>query len=105
MAGGRYDNLMSGFLKDSGAIGFAVNVDAATKALRSHRGSLSKVDVIVVCEDGCEIKAFDYINSLAKSKIVEFSLFDTLEQTIAYATKKSIMRVDVVGEQIKIMEL
>ncbi len=105
MSGGRYDNLMSGFLKDSGAIGFAVNVDAATKALINERGETSKVDIIVFCNDGFEIESFEHIKALSTGHIVEFSLFDSLEETIEYAKAKSISRVDFIGDSVEIIEI
>ncbi len=105
LSGGRYDNLMSGFLKDSGAIGFAVNVDAATKALINERGETSKVDIIVFCNDGFEIESFEHIKALSTGHIVEFSLFDSLEETIEYAKAKSISRVDFIGDSVEIIEI
>ncbi|MEG0692461.1 MAG: ATP phosphoribosyltransferase regulatory subunit, partial [Oscillospiraceae bacterium] len=105
LSGGRYDNLMSGFLKDSGAIGFAVNVDAAAKALIHERGETQNVDIIVFCKDGYEIEAFEHTKIISTGHIVEFSLFDTLDETIEYATTKGISRVDVVCDSVRTIEL
>lgn len=105
LSGGRYDNLMSGFLKDSGAIGFAVNVDAAAKAMLSERGEAPKVDLLVFCEDGYEIESFEYSKQVSTEHIVEFSLSDSLDATILYSKEKGISRIDVVSDSVQTINL
>lgn len=107
LSGGRYDSLLKEFGEDLGAIGFAVNVDSAVKALLNHREhKLVPVDVMVYAEAGYEMEALEYIAKLAEVKMVaEYSLFDTVEQTLCYAKEKGAGRLDIVGQQVKTIEL
>lgn len=105
LSGGRYDNLMSGFFKESGAIGFALNVDVAAKALINERGQASKPDIIVFCDKDYEIESFIYIKTISDKYIVEFSILESLEETIEYAKTKGIKRIDIVNDSIKTIEV
>ena len=107
LSGGRYDSLLKEFGEDLGAIGFAVNVDSAVKALlntKSH--TVAPTEVLVFAKPENQIKALEYIQRLAEVKIVtEYSLFDTVEQTLSYAREKGISRIDVVEDQVKTIQL
>jgi ATP phosphoribosyltransferase regulatory subunit len=107
LSGGRYDGLLKEFGKDLGAIGFAVNIDSAVKALlntKSHQ--ISPVEVLVFAQPENQMKALEYIQRLAEVKIVtEYSLFDTIEETLDYAKEKGIHRIDMVGDEVKTIDL
>lgn len=107
LSGGRYDSLLREFGEDLGAVGFAVNVDSAVKALLSGKPHfVAPVEVLVFAEEAYQIKALEYINQLAELKIVtEYSLCDTAEQALAYAKEKGIARLDVIADTVKTINL
>ena len=80
------------------ATGFAVNVDAVASAVDAP---VPAADVIVFGEEGAEMKAIEYIRSLASQGIrAEFSVFDTKEDTAAYAREKRISKLVTVGDTV-----
>ena len=107
LSGGRYDSLLREFGEDLGAVGFAVNVDSAVKALLSGKPHfVAPVEVLVFAEEAYQIKALEYINQLAELKIVtEYSLCDTAEQALTYAKEKGIARLDVITDTVKTINL
>ncbi len=107
LSGGRYDGLIKDFGEDLGAIGFAVNIDSVVKALLNSKDhSVEPVTALVFSKGEYQIKALEYIDSLAEKNIVtEYSLCDTLDEAIAYAKSKNIGRIDVVDENIKTINL
>ena len=98
--GGRYDNLISEFGFDSPAVGFGVDVDAVARHLAKVGGGFTPktADILVHGDEGCDVAAFKYVSELSESgKVVEYSLFDTFEESAEYAKKKGIpeiVRVD-----------
>ncbi|MEG2814142.1 MAG: ATP phosphoribosyltransferase regulatory subunit [Oscillospiraceae bacterium] len=102
LSGGRYDDLLSKFdkSKNIGAIGFAINIDALTKKmLQNSQVILQKPKIIVFGKQGFEIEAISHLRKLIDEKIkCEYSVFDTLEETIELAKKVNIKQVDVIGE-------
>lgn len=107
LSGGRYDNLLKEFGSDLGAIGFAVNVDSAVKALLSiKQHQIASAEILVFSDQNYQVKALEHIAKLAELKITtEYSLFETMEDTLQYAKNKGIHRIDIVEEQIKIIQL
>ncbi len=98
LSGGRYDGLLAEFGFDAPATGFAVNVDAVASAVDAP---VPAADVIVFGEEGAEMKAIEYIRSLASQGIrAEFSVFDTKEDTAAYAREKRISKLVTVGDTV-----
>ncbi|MBQ6676301.1 MAG: ATP phosphoribosyltransferase regulatory subunit [Ruminococcus sp.] len=98
--GGRYDNLISEFGFDSPAVGFGVDVDAVARHLAKIGGGFTPktADILVHGDEGCDVAAFKYVSELSESgKVVEYSLFDSFEESAEYAKKKGIpeiVRVD-----------
>ncbi len=107
LSGGRYDNLLKEFGSDLGAIGFAVNVDSAVKALLSTKQhQIASAEILVFSDQNYQVKALEHIAKLAELKITtEYSLFETMEDTLQYAKNKGIHRIDIVEEQIKTIQL
>ncbi len=107
LSGGRYDRLLEKFGFPTPACGFAVDIDALTKACSHSQRVTAKIPQILVHSDeGYEIKALQYAHKLAGDKhTYEYSVCDTLEEAKAYARAKGISRVDHIGEEIEIIEI
>ena len=104
LLGGRYDNLLARFDMPMPAIGFSVNVDAVVKLLaeQGFAPDCRKPDVLVFGEEGCELKALQYASGLAaRGGSCETSVFETEEETVAYARRRQIPTVVLVGETIR----
>ena len=100
LSGGRYNKLLAEFGYDVPATGFAVNVDAVAKVMKqSHTYSAPVPDVIVYGADGFVMEAIKYANELrGKGLVVENSVFDSYDETKAYAAKKGIARTVHIAE-------
>lgn len=107
LSGGRYDGLLHEFGQDAGAIGFAVNIDAAVKALISAGEAVApEVEVLIYSDCKYEVKALGHLAKLADLKITaEYSLCDTMEDALSDAKERGIARLDVVGEEIRTINL
>ena len=106
LIGGRYDNLLDKFDAPAPAIGFGINVDALSKVMlsRSSIPPIPKTEVLVHSEEGWEMTAIQYTKTLLQAHInAENSVFETLDEALAYARKKGIRKLTVVGEQIMTM--
>lgn len=108
LVGGRYDTLTSQFSEDNssfGATGFAVNVDAAASALIQTNlfTGVNPVKVLIHACDGYEMEALKYLETVtAGGKLnVEFSLCETVEESIKYAQENSINNVYSVSDKIE----
>ena len=100
VSGGRYDNLLSVFDMPMGAAGFAIDTDAITiKTLSDANNDYSdNPDILVFAQDGHEIEAINYVNSLNKDgKKAQFSVLSTLEETKEFANNRGISNVEVIG--------
>lgn len=96
LSGGRYDKLISEFGYDVHATGFAVNVDAVAEILKRYNpvAENSSPDVLVFSEEEDAMDALIYVEKLRKEgKKVEFSLFDTYEETMDYAKENKISEI------------
>ncbi|MDE5577454.1 MAG: ATP phosphoribosyltransferase regulatory subunit [Oscillospiraceae bacterium] len=102
LSGGRYNKLLAEFGYDVPATGFAVNVDAVAKVMKqSHTYSAPVPDVIVYGADGFVMEAIKYANDLrGKGLVVENSVFDSYDETKAYAAKKGIARTVHIAETV-----
>ena len=99
VSGGRYDNLLSVFDMPMGAAGFAIDTDAITiKTLSDANNDYSdNPDLLVFAQDGHEIEAINYVNSLNKDgKKAQFSVLSTLEETKEFAKNRGISNVEVI---------
>ncbi len=105
LKGGRYDNLLAQFDYDVPATGFGINICAVADAL-IRLGRLpapKKADAVLFCEPQ-ELSLAGMIRReyAAEGKICELSVFDTREETLAYAAAHGIARViDVTGKEIQ----
>ena len=102
LSGGRYNKLLAEFGYDVPATGFAVNVDAVAKVMKqAHTYSAPVPDVIVYGADGFVMEAIKYANELrGKGLVVENSVFDSYDETKAYAAKKGIARTVHIAETV-----
>lgn len=102
LSGGRYDNLLAMFGAPMPAIGFAVNADALAgiAMLRGEVPEVPAAKVLVYGDPGYELKALAHSTRLTQNGIrSETSVFETREETLAYARQLGIERVDFVGEK------
>lgn len=102
LSGGRYNKLLAEFGYDVPATGFAVNIDAVAKVMKQINAySAHTADVIVYGEDNHIMKAITYANELRNSGLtVENSVFETYEETKAYAKNKNINKIVRVGNDV-----
>ena len=101
VSGGRYDTLLRQFGPDLPATGFGVNVDSLTKVMLAGEqiDPPTPPEVLVAAQPGCEVEALRQVDAfVADGVLCEFSLFDTLEQSLAYAAQRRIGRVVSVGK-------
>ncbi len=105
LSGGRYDRLLADFGLDVPATGFAVNTDSVARTeMKTNPVELETVQAVVYGEDGFETKAAAYADELiAKGMRAENGVFDTLDETLAYAKKKGLP-VHVVSDSVRIIE-
>lgn len=105
LSGGRYDKLMSGFYKDMGAVGFAINIDAAAVALKKKEQKPTP-DALVFFETGHEAEGLILLKKLyEEGRMVESALCSTLDEATSYATQKGISSLYAVGDTVKEMKI
>ncbi len=100
LSGGRYDTLLGNFGRQAGAVGFAMNVEAAAKVfLKKNAGRLTKApDVLVYGEKGAEIKALKHCDRLIADGLCVYNgLFECPKCAAAYAKSHGIKRIDIVA--------
>ena len=108
LKGGRYDRLVGEFGRDCNAVGFGVNVDSAARhmMLCGTASAGEKPTVIVFGAAGFEAKAMAYVHKLVRNgEKAENSLFDTLDETVAYAKLNGISKVVEINTGIKEISL
>lgn len=100
LSGGRYDGLFDGLDLELAAIGFAVNTDAVARNCTIKEKS-DRPDVLIFYDIKNSKSAFEHIETLTSSGLVcEISTFETVEETLEYARKKGIKRVDTIGDKV-----
>ncbi|MCM1054122.1 MAG: ATP phosphoribosyltransferase regulatory subunit [Bacteroides sp.] len=100
LSGGRYDALMGDFGMPHPATGFAVNINAAAKALlkKNRYDSAAPSDILVYAEADAAEQGFVHCRSLIQSGVkAENSLNGSLEEAKEFARKKGIKAVDEVS--------
>ena len=108
LKGGRYDRLVGEFGRDCNAVGFGVNVDSAARhmMLCGTASAGEKPTVIVFGAAGFEAKAMAYVHMLVRNgEKAENSLFDTLDETVAYAKLNGISKIVEINTGIKEISL
>ena len=108
LSGGRYDNLFDEFEMPSPAIGFGINLDAVlTSLLEDHCGSTgSETKLLVFAPESKEVEGLIYLKEQTEKGITaEYSVFDTLEKTLAYAAGKGIEKIAVVCDTIELIDV
>ena len=106
LSGGRYDHLLSSFGIDYPAIGFGVDIDAVAQNRLREGVALSQPTLLVHAEMGYYAKGLQYTQKcIAGGETCEYSTFETEEEARAYAIKKHIPQLAVVGECIKLIDL
>lgn len=99
LSGGRYDALLGDFGRGAGAVGFAVNVEAAAKVLlKKSKGNLMKApDVLVFAEAGAEISVLKHCEKLISDGLSVYNFLGECPKCAAkYAKAHGIHRVDIV---------
>lgn len=97
LLGGRYDGLLSAFGADQPATGFAVNVDAVAKTVEFCREE--RDSVLLYYEKGYEKQAFEYRSeAVSRGTMCEMSVFETPEESEAYAKLRGIRRFVALGK-------
>lgn len=102
VSGGRYDSLLQQFGSPLPATGFGINVDAVTKQMlrRNEAPSPTPPKVLIHAEVGAQAAALRKAAKLTGRGITcEYSIFDTLEQSLDYAVQRGIAQVLCVSEQ------
>lgn len=96
LSGGRYDTLLDEFGGSAGAIGFAVNLDALSRAVLAQEKApfIRPAQILVHATDGFEMEGIARLTELSAGGVsAEFSGFSTVEEAVGYARRKGIPRV------------
>lgn len=99
LSGGRYDTLLGDFGREAGAVGFAVNVEAAAKVFlrKASTPLMKKTDVVVYGEKGAETAALKHCERLiSEGKSVYNFLGECPKCAAKYAKAHGISRMDIV---------
>ncbi|MBE6879261.1 MAG: ATP phosphoribosyltransferase regulatory subunit [Ruminococcaceae bacterium] len=109
ISGGRYDTLIGSFgAADTGAIGFAANVNAiAAATLQRANEPLSKsADVLVFAKDGYLTEGIRHCDNMTETGVIaEFCTCSDVESAIAYAKENGIQKLIVIDENTQTIEL
>ena len=102
LTGGRYDALCRSFGPDMPAAGFAMDMDAAAQLLESRLPQTGAAQALVHGEPGYEPQAQQEVLRLtAQGLVCEGSVWESLDEALAYARDQGIPRVIAVGPQVK----
>ena len=99
LTGGRYDGLCGRFGPEMPAAGFALDLDAAAQLVEPELAPNPPAGVLVHGEPGYETQALLRLRELSRGGIsCEYSVWDSLEEAVAYAEVAGISRVISVGK-------
>lgn len=101
LSGGRYDALLGDFGREAGAVGFAVNVEAAAKVLlkKSKERLMKAPDVLVYGGEGAEIAVLKHCeNLIAAGKTVYNFVGKDRAAAEKYAEEHGISMIEIVYE-------
>ena len=99
LSGGRYDTLLGEFGREAGAVGFAVNVEAAARVLlkKSKDKLMRSSDVLVYGKEGAEIAALKRCEQLiSEGKTVYNFVGGTREAAERYAKEHGITTIEII---------
>ena len=102
LSGGRYDNLLSDFGYETGATGFAVNVDKLSEIFMSVETPVNRERVLVFSDCSFIKEALRYQKTLTEKRIVsEYALCDSFDEALCYAKEKGYVKIAMVSDEIK----
>lgn len=99
LSGGRYDTLLGDFGREAGAVGFAVNVEAAAKVLlkKSKECLMKAPDVLVYGEAGAQTAALKHCEKLISDGSSVYNFLGECPKCAAkFAKAHGIGRMDIV---------
>lgn len=102
LTGGRYDGLCSQFGAPMPAAGFALDMDAAATLVGRDMTETGPAEALVHGETGYEIQAQQETARLTAQGVrVEGSVWETLDEALAYAQAAGIEKVIAVGKTMR----
>ncbi len=104
VSGGRYDSLGAEFGRDMESTGFGIETGdlAAVMLARNEIDEEKMPQIVVFSEKEYIMKALEYSKALRQNgTYCENSTFDTLEETMEYAKSKNILKIHVVEENVR----
>jgi len=105
LSGGRYDHLLSDFGAAQPAVGFAVNVDLASNVVPKRQPLTADV-LVMAASDDYLVKALLYAKQLIeKGQVVENGVLEDRDEAIAYAVRRGIAQLHVVGKTTEIIDV
>lgn len=106
LAGGRYDGLCEKFGNPMPAVGFALELDAVAELLEARLEPQAVPAVLIHGEAGWEAKAQQAAQELvAQGLLCETSVFETWEESLAYAKARGIRGILRAGETVTEIEV
>ncbi len=102
LSGGRYDGLIADYGTPQPATGFAVEVDTLASLLPPDTNRKNQTEILIYAREGYQAKALNHLASL-ENKGVEYSVFETAEESKAYARERKIPELHLVGPSIEIL--
>ena len=106
LSGGRYDGLCEKFGQEMPAIGFAMDLEAASALLAGHMESEPPAEILIHGEDGYEPQAQQIAGETAAGGVrCEASVFPDVESAVAYARRRGIPQVLVVGQEHRVIRI
>ena len=104
LSGGRYDGLCEKFGQEMPAIGFAMDLEAASALLGPSLEPESPAQLLIHGEEGFETDAQQLVEETARGGIpCQVSVFAALEEALAYARHRGIPKVLVVGKERRLI--
>ncbi len=108
LSGGRYDNLFAEFEMPNPAIGFGINLDAVLASMLENKqvSAASGTQLLIFAPEGHEMDGLVYLKHQTEAGIkAEYSVFESLDETLPYADSKGISEIAVVTDTIERMAL
>ena len=106
LLGGRYDSLCEKFGDPMPAVGFSLDLDALGGLRAASLEGEEPAQVLVYGEPGYEIQGQKLAGSLSNEGVLcETSVWETEEETLAYARQAGIAKVICVGETQREIDL